>query len=229
MAANPPTLIGVIDASDPPAIITSASPRRMISVASPIACADAVQAVHVARFGPRAPKRIDTCPAARLMMDAGMKNGEIRRGPPVEQLFVLPLDRREPADARRDEDADLVGHRRRDGQLRVVHRELAGRERVLDEDVGLLDVFLLHELQGIEASDLPRNARRERRRIEVRDRRDAAAAGKQRVPVRGRPDTDRRDQTDAGDDHSPGHVASLPRPTSSSRGPRCTRWPPSRA
>ena len=147
IAANPPTLIGVIDASDPPAIITSASPRRMISNASPIACADAVHAVHVARFGPRAPKRIDTCPAARLMMDAGMKNGEIRRGPPVEQLFVLPLDRREPADARRDEDADLVGHRRRDGQLRVVHRELAGRQRVLDEDVGLLDVFLLHELQ----------------------------------------------------------------------------------
>src|SRR5580765_309156 len=83
MAANPPTLIGVIDASDPPAIITSASPRRMISVASPMAWADAVQAVHVARFGPRAPKRIETCPAARLMMDAGMKNGEIRRGPPL--------------------------------------------------------------------------------------------------------------------------------------------------
>ncbi len=60
IAANPPTPIGVIAASDPPAIITSASPRLMISYASPIACADAVQAVHVARFGPRAPNRIDT-------------------------------------------------------------------------------------------------------------------------------------------------------------------------
>ncbi len=82
MAANPPTPIGVIAASEPPAIMMSASPRRMISKASPIACADAVHAVQVARLGPRAPKRIETWPAARLMMDAGMKNGEMRRGPP---------------------------------------------------------------------------------------------------------------------------------------------------
>jgi hypothetical protein len=47
-----------IAASEPPAIIASAAPRRMISQASPIACADAVQAVHVAELGPFAPKRI---------------------------------------------------------------------------------------------------------------------------------------------------------------------------
>ena len=74
--------IGVIAASDPPAIITSASSRLMISNASPMACADAEQAVQVAEFGPLAPKRIETWPAARLMMAAGMKKGEIRRGPP---------------------------------------------------------------------------------------------------------------------------------------------------
>src|SRR5215831_18006783 len=33
-------------------------------------------------FGPLAPKRIDTSPAARLMMADGMKSGEILRGPP---------------------------------------------------------------------------------------------------------------------------------------------------
>ena len=38
--------------------------------------------MHVAEFGPLASKRIDTCPAARLMMADGMKNGEILRGPP---------------------------------------------------------------------------------------------------------------------------------------------------
>jgi hypothetical protein len=54
----------------------------MISKESPMACADAVHAVQVARLGPLAPKRIDTCPAARLMIDEGMKNGEILRGPP---------------------------------------------------------------------------------------------------------------------------------------------------
>ena len=92
IAANPPTLIGVIAASEPPAIIASASPRRMISNDSPTACADAEHAVQVARFGPLAPNRIDTCPAARLMMDAGMKNGEILRGPSGEERLVLALD-----------------------------------------------------------------------------------------------------------------------------------------
>ena len=83
IAAKPPTPIGVMAASDPPAIITSASLRLMISKASPMACAEAEHAVHVAEFGPLAPKRMDTWPAARLMIAAGMKNGEIRRGPPA--------------------------------------------------------------------------------------------------------------------------------------------------
>ena len=86
-AANPPRLIGVIAASDPPVIMTSASPRRMISNESPIACADAEQAVQLARFGPLAPNRIDTCPEARLMMADGMKNGEIFRGPPARSAL----------------------------------------------------------------------------------------------------------------------------------------------
>src|SRR5262245_45865156 len=47
-----------------------------------MACAEAEQAVQVAEFGPFAPNRIDTCPAARLMIADGMKNGEILRGPP---------------------------------------------------------------------------------------------------------------------------------------------------
>src|SRR5216684_3476664 len=81
-APNPPIPIGVIAASDPPAIMTSAAPRRMISYESPIACAEAEQAVHVAELGPLAPNRIDTWPEARLMMAEGMKNGEILRGPP---------------------------------------------------------------------------------------------------------------------------------------------------
>src|SRR3954471_22460246 len=69
---NPLRLIGVIAASDPPAIIADASPRLMISNDSPMACAEAEQAVQVARFGPFAPNRIETCPEARLMMADGM-------------------------------------------------------------------------------------------------------------------------------------------------------------
>ena len=82
IAANPPSPMCVMAASEPPAIIASAAPRRIISAASPMACADAEQAVHVAEFGPLAPNRIDTWPAARLMIAEGMKNGEMRRGPP---------------------------------------------------------------------------------------------------------------------------------------------------
>src|SRR5437588_10299095 len=78
MAANPPTLMGVMAASAPPQIIASASPRWIILNESPIECALEVQAVAVAELGPLAPVRMETYPAARLMMVAGMKNGEIR-------------------------------------------------------------------------------------------------------------------------------------------------------
>src|SRR6188768_3032704 len=77
IAAKPPTPIGVIAASEPPAIMTSASPREITRKASPTACAPDEHAVHGAEFGPRAPKRMETWPAARLMMLDGIKNGEI--------------------------------------------------------------------------------------------------------------------------------------------------------
>src|SRR5688572_1217341 len=47
-----------------------------------MACAEAEHAVQVAELGPLAPSRIDTWPAARLMIADGMKKGEILRGPP---------------------------------------------------------------------------------------------------------------------------------------------------
>src|SRR5580700_1317981 len=69
-------------ASEPPAIITSASLCWMMRKESPMECALVVQAVAVASFGPLAPSRIETWPAARLIMAAGIKKGEILRGPP---------------------------------------------------------------------------------------------------------------------------------------------------
>jgi hypothetical protein len=53
---KPVTPKGWIMLCVPPERITSASPRRMISVASPIACELAAQAVRQLAFGPRAPK-----------------------------------------------------------------------------------------------------------------------------------------------------------------------------
>src|SRR5207245_8844673 len=52
-----------------------------------MACADAEHAVHVEELGPLAPKRIDTWPAARLMMADGMKKGEILLGPPLSSAL----------------------------------------------------------------------------------------------------------------------------------------------
>ena len=59
MAANPPTPSGVMQASVPPQIMASASPRWMILNESPMECALVVQAVAVAEFGPFAPVRIE--------------------------------------------------------------------------------------------------------------------------------------------------------------------------
>ena len=114
-------------ASEPPAIIASAAPRLMISKASPRACADAVHAVHVAEFGPLAPKRMETCPEARLMMAAGMKNGEIRRGPPSRKARCsrsMVVNPPIPEAMNTPTRGAIV---RRDRQPRIVHRRTATR------------------------------------------------------------------------------------------------------
>ncbi len=54
MAQKPASPRGVIGASAPPAIMTSASPRAMIRKESPTAWVPVVQAVAVAEFGPLA-------------------------------------------------------------------------------------------------------------------------------------------------------------------------------
>ena len=78
---NPPIAASWIAASTPPAIITSASRRRIVSQASPIAWPPLAQAETVAKFGPSGPKAIPTWPAPTLAIPIGMKNGLIRSGP----------------------------------------------------------------------------------------------------------------------------------------------------
>ena len=85
----------------------------MISNDSPMACADAEQAVQVARFGPLAPNRIDTWPAARLMIADGNEEGRDLARAALEQGDVLPLDGDEPADAGADEHTDVRARSRR--------------------------------------------------------------------------------------------------------------------
>ncbi len=62
IAANPPTSVSKMPASEPPASITSASSRRIVSHASPIAWPPVAHAETVAKFGPVIPKLMATCP-----------------------------------------------------------------------------------------------------------------------------------------------------------------------
>ena len=116
-----------------------------------MACAEAEQAVQVAEFGPLAPNRIDTWPAARLMMDAGMKNGEMRRGPPSSSALCSRSMVLNPPMPDAMKTPTRVGDVGRHRQPRIVHRELRRGDGELDEDVHLLDVFLVDELQRVEA------------------------------------------------------------------------------
>ena len=78
MAANPATASGVTPASLPPQSMTSARPSRIASYPSPIAIADAAQAVQGALSGPRAPSSIEIQPAAMLGMKAVTRLGRTR-------------------------------------------------------------------------------------------------------------------------------------------------------
>ena len=63
-AQNPAIPIGLIGASAPPASMATASPRLMISNASPIALAPVEHAETIQWLGPRRSLRIDTMPLA---------------------------------------------------------------------------------------------------------------------------------------------------------------------
>ena len=87
--AKPPSVASWMAASTPPAIIRSASPRRIVSQASPRAWPPLAQADTVAKLGPMAPVAMATCPAPTFAMPIGTKNGEIRSGPrwPITSTF----------------------------------------------------------------------------------------------------------------------------------------------
>ena len=119
-----------------------------------MACAPVVQAVATAEFGPLAPNRTDTCPAARLTIDERMKKGETRSGPrssssrcsfsmtsnPPMPLPMMTPTRVAFAGSMTSPDSSIAIDRRG-------HREL-------DEAGALLDVLLVEPVQRIEMLDL---------------------------------------------------------------------------
>ena len=71
---------------------------------------------------------------------------------------MLAFDRAEPSDTRRNDDTHPGCSLRSHNQGSVSASKLRSRDRILDEDVHLLDVFLGNELQRVEALNLPRNS-----------------------------------------------------------------------
>ncbi len=132
------------------------------------------------------------------MMVAGIKNGEMRRGPSFDQRLVLALDHFESADAAADIDADLFLVLRRHFQAGVFEGELRRRNGELDEAPHLLNFFFLDVTGRIETFDLSRNPAGKRRGIELGNGSDAALSSTDGLPGRLGPDPKRRQQADAG-------------------------------
>ena len=81
MAEKPAMPTSAIGASVPPQNIASARPSRIASSESPMDMFEAAQAVHCEDSGPCVPSSIDSQPAPRLGMMAGIENGPTRSGP----------------------------------------------------------------------------------------------------------------------------------------------------
>ena len=75
-----------MDASEPPARKTSASPNLMIRQDSPMALLDVAHAVTMHRLGPRRSNSMEITPPAMLLINIGIVNGEFRPGPFVNKI-----------------------------------------------------------------------------------------------------------------------------------------------
>jgi hypothetical protein len=110
------------------------------------------------------------------------------------------LDERQPADAGADDDPDAVPVFGRRVELRVIDRHLRGHDRVVNEGVGLLDLFLLDPVLGIEALHFAGDAGGVGAGVELRDRADAGATFHQSLPRGLVAHAEGGDHADAGDD-----------------------------
>src|SRR5207247_10251714 len=86
MAENPARPIATIEASDPPARKTSASPNLMIRQDSPMALFDVAQAVTIHKLGLCRSNAIEMTPLAMLLIGIGIVNAEFRVGPFVSRI-----------------------------------------------------------------------------------------------------------------------------------------------
>ena len=113
MLANAAIGSGWIAASVPPAMTTSARPRRIRSIAMAMASLPDAQAEVGAWTAARAPYLRLTLAAGALGMSIGTASGETRRGALLEEDVVVVEQRGDAADAGGERDAEPLGLERR--------------------------------------------------------------------------------------------------------------------
>ena len=199
-------------ASTPPATITSASPRRMVSQASPSAWPPVAHAETVAKLGPMAPHAIAIWPAPTFAIPIGMKNGEIRSGPRSAMTRTLSNSvwtppRPEPRITPVRSASRVVEPARQAG---ILQRLARGHQPELDVAVGAPDLLAVEDPGRVEVLDGADDPAVEPRRVEGVDRRDAGAARDEAVPRRTHVLPERAQRAHAGDDDAPRGVGPAP-------------------
>ena len=154
-------------------------------MASPIACVEVVQAVATARLGPVILKTMDKCPPTKLMMLAGIKNGDTFFGECVLHITVVGLfDGFQAAHSRSHHDPDAL--RIGLGHLKpgIAHGLNARHHAVLHEGVHAARILRRHVGFQIQLSDFAAEVGREIGGVEPLYRSDAAASGQDIGPRR---------------------------------------------
>ena len=155
----------------------------------------------MARFGPWKPNMIETWPEIMLMIEAGTKNGVIRRGPRFSSSALvssisgrppMPEPTRQPMRSRLFLAELVVGR-----QAGVAHRLDRCRQAVVDERVHVTRILGREIVLDLEALHLAGEAARVRRRVELRDVGDAGSPGEQVLPAFRDAVADRADQARA--------------------------------
>ena len=132
------------------------------------------------------------------MIEAGMKNGEMRRGPRFTSSVVGVFDQRQAADARTHEHADALGlffgqliAGRKTG---IAHRLEGRREPVMDEAIHVPGFLGGDVILDLEALDLTREMARHAAGVEAGDGGNAGTSGEDVGPAFGNGIADRADQ-----------------------------------
>ena len=163
----------------PPAIIVSASSRRIVSQASPIAWPPVAHADTVVKFGPDHPVADRDLAGA----DVGDAHRDEERADPVGPAEGIDRDavdeRPGAAEAGAEDDPGPLGLLALDPvrEAGLVHRLARGHEPELDVAVGPADLLAIEDVARIEVVDLAGDLAVDPRRVEGLDHPDAGLTG----------------------------------------------------